>query len=222
MTSNDATLIERIRQRSREQLLHMRAEGDDLADEWHDAIEAVFAERGESPPPRPSQPIKVMPARVTGKGDAFLAGSALLIAIILGGMLKNSWLAFPLGTGAVVFYVFRWLRRQAMPLERREQEIAEKQADALGLNELMRCASDGDVARVRELLEYAAADVNARSKVGATALVYAARNGHVEIVDLLLAHGARRDVTTAKGASALSIARQFGHDDIAAKLELSH
>jgi hypothetical protein len=161
-------------------------------------------------------------AREAGKGDALLAGGGFLVAMIVGGILKNNWLAFPLGTSAVVFYVVCWLRRQAMPQERREQEIAAKQAGELGLNELMRGAADGDVGRVCELLDYAAVDINARSEAGATALVYAARNGHVEIVDLLLAHGARLDVKTAKGASALSIARQFGHDDIAAKLELSH
>jgi hypothetical protein len=221
MITHDSSLVERLRQRSSEQLLQMRAEGDNVADEWHDAIEVIFAERGEPIPPRPSEPIGVASPREAQKGDALIACGGLLVAAILGSTLKNSWLALPLGIAVLLLYSAKWLRRGALPEEKRNQEIAAEEAQDLGLNELMRCAADGNALRVRELLQYAAADINARSTAGATALIYAARNGHGEIVDLLIENGAQRDLLTHKGSSATSIARQFGHASIANKLELS-
>jgi hypothetical protein len=222
MTVHNSTLLDKLRQRSREDLLRMRAEGDSLADEWHAAIETIFAERGEALPPMPSRPIDVEPAREARKGDGLVACGGLLIALILGGMLKSSWLALPIAVAVVLFYAVKLFRRSALPEEQREREVAAEKAKELGLNELMRCAADGDAVRVREILQYAAADVNARCPAGATALVYAARNGHLEIVDLLLESGARPDLLTHKGSSATSVARQFGHDSIADKLEFGH
>lgn len=54
-------------------------------------------------------------------------------------------------------------------------------------------ATHGDVAQVRALLD-AGTDANAASEYGATALFFACDRGHVEVVKLLLARGAKPDV----------------------------
>ena len=57
------------------------------------------------------------------------------------------------------------------------------------VEELFAAARAGDTARVTAALDKGA-DVNARTRYGATALMFAADKGHVEIMKLLLARGA--------------------------------
>jgi hypothetical protein len=81
--------------------------------------------------------------------------------------------------------------------------------------ELRRAASEGDVARVKELLDKGA-DVNAANQYGGTALAFATRRGNVEMVKLLLERGAdpnRRD--TFYGAAPLGLALRKGQAEIA-------
>lgn len=219
MSHNEPTLIERLRELPPQRLLQMRAEGDELADDWHRAIEIIYAERREYLPPKPSQPVVIEPARSSVKGDALIAFGSLLVAVIIGKMLQESWLAWPVGLALLVFYLGKYIRRGWLSEEQRAEEVAVEQANAQGLNELMRCAADGHSLRVRELLDFAAADINSRCKIGATALIYAARNGHADIVDMLIGSGAHTHIVTNKGTSAAATARQFGHDAIADKLE---
>ncbi len=47
----------------------------------------------------------------------------------------------------------------------------------------------------------------------------AAMNGHLDVVKILLEHEADPNAVTEKGASALAVARQKGHDKIAELLE---
>ena len=63
----------------------------------------------------------------------------------------------------------------------------------------------GRVERVRELIERGA-DVNVTNHKGQTALHCAAKAGFVDIVELLLAHGATADATDAAGATPLATA----------------
>lgn len=65
----------------------------------------------------------------------------------------------------------------------------------------MIAASRGDYASALNLL--AASEVNARDRMGNTALIYAASGGHAEIVRLLLASGADAGARNDAGASAL-------------------
>ena len=49
---------------------------------------------------------------------------------------------------------------------------------------------------------------------GATAVLGASQNGHLEIVRLLLESGADKDLTKNDGATALTIASQNGHLEV--------
>lgn len=63
---------------------------------------------------------------------------------------------------------------------------------------------------VQRLVE-AGADVNI---YGWSPLAYAAYNGHAEIADYLLKHGAQIDAKTENGSSALFFAARFGHIEV--------
>ncbi|HYP26073.1 MAG TPA: ankyrin repeat domain-containing protein [Blastocatellia bacterium] len=79
---------------------------------------------------------------------------------------------------------------------------------------LMAAARKGDVATLKALLD-AGADVNSKTRYGATALSFAADKGNVEVVRLLLERGADVDVKdTFYGATPLSWAVGKGHTDI--------
>lgn len=85
------------------------------------------------------------------------------------------------------------------------------------VQEYLRAAMRGDVARVREYLDLGM-DVNAVYANGAKALISAIRNGHIEVVRLLLERGAKAMTTstakawgTAFHADALSLAAEGGH-----------
>ena len=65
----------------------------------------------------------------------------------------------------------------------------------------------------------AGADVNARQQQDYTPLMGAAANAREELLDLLLARGADPSLTTADGKTAAVIAREHGHEPIAARLD---
>ena len=52
-----------------------------------------------------------------------------------------------------------------------------------------------------------------------TPLMGAAANARLEILDLLLAHGADPSMKTTEGKTAADLAREHGHADVAARLE---
>jgi ankyrin repeat protein len=56
-------------------------------------------------------------------------------------------------------------------------------------------------------------------EAGATALMYASQAGATKAVQLLLACGARTDLTTRDGMSALSLAKRAGQDQVVALLK---
>ena len=61
---------------------------------------------------------------------------------------------------------------------------------AVAQTPLMEAALRGDTEKVKALLAQGA-DVNAKTRFGGTALMYAARNGHKEIVRILWEAGAK-------------------------------
>lgn len=72
----------------------------------------------------------------------------------------------------------------------------------------------GDAVAAGELLQ-AGADVNARNRHGQTALMIAAKNGHIELIKVLLAAGADCNVTAKYNLNALMLAVLNGHEEVA-------
>ena len=76
------------------------------------------------------------------------------------------------------------------------------------------------VTRVLPLSEINAAVVSTHAtQAGYTALMYASEHGHVACARALLEAGARQDLETKQGATALSLARSNGHAVLCALLE---
>lgn len=206
-----------------EYLLQMRARGDELSDEAHQAIEEIFAERGERLPEKPKTPIFITDNTAITSGAKGLFRSAALLILALVGMavanaLAHTWIGILITVGVIIYLIANWFRRQKLTPAQREREDNEKKAQKDGLTEIMACAANGDLKRIRELVEYGV-DVNARSNSGTTALMYAARNNHLAVVEFLLTAGAIAKLESDKRSTAADIARKSGHHEIAARLE---
>src|SRR5687767_5431982 len=78
--------------------------------------------------------------------------------------------------------------------------------------ELWRIAEAGEIDELEAVLSRA--DINARNEHGMTALMRAAYHGRVEMVRVLLEHGADPNVTRNDNFTALSLAAFFGHAEI--------
>lgn len=70
----------------------------------------------------------------------------------------------------------------------------------------------------RLLIEHGA-QVNARDPHGKTALMFAAMFNRIEIIELLLAHGADSSLKTSDGMTAFGLAQAMGADAAAARLK---
>ena len=78
--------------------------------------------------------------------------------------------------------------------------------------ELWRIVETGEMGELEAVLPRA--DINARNEHGMTALMRAAYHGHVEMVRVLLEHGADPNITRNDNFTALSLAAFFGHAEI--------
>jgi uncharacterized protein len=100
----------------------------------------------------------------------------------------------------------------------RRFEIAKPQITATEVSLTLFSAVDGNcIALATELLDYGAS-VDARDRLGAKPLSHAARSGHLEMVDLLLARSAPIDARNLAGATALYFAAETGHPSIVQRL----
>ena len=72
----------------------------------------------------------------------------------------------------------------------------------------------GDAQEVGHLL-VRGLDIDARDRHGQTALMLASNAGHIEVVEVLIAHRPNLDVTAKYGLSALMLAIVAGHADAA-------
>ena len=91
------------------------------------------------------------------------------------------------------------------------------------LKKLLDAAKKGDVAEVRRLLDEGT-DPYATMKDGWTALMFAAQNGYVEIVRVLVVACETpepRNMKTDKGRTALMFAAENGHDKVVRALLLA-
>lgn len=85
--------------------------------------------------------------------------------------------------------------------------------EAFGSTPLMKAVSDGDVGRVRELLE-AGADPTATDSAGSTAVFYMPPEGRTEATELVLDAGAAVDAKNDVGLTPLTVASLLGRTDM--------
>src|SRR5687768_16462498 len=78
--------------------------------------------------------------------------------------------------------------------------------------ELWRIAEAGEIDELEAVLSRA--DINARNEHGMTALMRAAYHGRIQMVRVLLEHGADPNLTRNDNFTALSLAAFFGHSEI--------
>jgi uncharacterized protein len=106
---------------------------------------------------------------------------------------------------------------QCQELGRRFQ-IAKPQITAIEVSSALFSAADGNcIAFATELLNFGAS-VDARDRLGARPLSHAARFGHLEMVELLIARGAPINARNLAGATALYFAAERGQVAVAQRL----
>jgi len=116
--------------------------------------------------------------------------------------------------------IFKW-----SDPERLEEEIAEKkkaQEKIIGKNgytNLMHLSGSGEIQEIQKQLILSSTDINAQDKGGYTALMYASSGGHLKVVELLLGHGADKELMTKKGNNALFFAKNNSHTEIVSILQ---
>jgi ankyrin repeat protein len=82
----------------------------------------------------------------------------------------------------------------------------------------LHAAVSSNQAQIVEWLLDAGADVNARQQMDYTPLMGAAANARLDILELLLARGADPSLRTTDGKNAADLARDHGHEQVAARL----
>lgn len=85
-------------------------------------------------------------------------------------------------------------------------------APSAATRELWRVVESGELDELADVLPQA--DVNARNEHGMTALMRAAYHGRIQMVRVLLEHGADPNLTRNDNFTALSLAAFFGHSEI--------
>ncbi|XP_025930025.1 peroxisomal NADH pyrophosphatase NUDT12 isoform X1 [Apteryx rowi] len=83
------------------------------------------------------------------------------------------------------------------------------------ISELHNFAAVGDTVRLKTLLSHSPSLLNATAENGWTALMYGARNGHFEVVQILLEEGCDRSIVNKSRQTALDIAKFWGYKHIA-------
>lgn len=218
-----------------EDLLARRAEGDRYLPEAQAAIAAELTSRGLTPPPLPQAPIEakaLSPEKrvrtLTAASIAVLVASLVLANGLVGVLATNPVWHAAASAICILLLFIQWSRssaenKEVTPEEAEQKrlkarEAAKKRVGHGGYSELMFAAADGDLARVKQLLQYGA-EVNGQDSKGGTPLMYAAMNGHREVVEFLLELGADRKLRSSAGLSAADYARKGGFTQLHALLE---
>jgi hypothetical protein len=81
---------------------------------------------------------------------------------------------------------------------------------------LIKCAIDGETERIKKLLQsqLQRAYMDSKDNEGMSPLMYAAREGHFEIVEYLVQRGADTNAQNNAGWTALALAESKGHADV--------
>ena len=83
------------------------------------------------------------------------------------------------------------------------------------LHSLLVSCEEGDVAKVRAILQSGEVGVNSADEGEISGLQVAAANGHTEVVEVLVSRGANIDHQTSSGWTALQQAAYHGHCSVA-------
>ncbi|XP_042643678.1 NAD-capped RNA hydrolase NUDT12 isoform X2 [Tyto alba] len=83
------------------------------------------------------------------------------------------------------------------------------------ISQLHNFAAVGDADKIKALLSHSPSLINAAADNGWTALMYGARNGHLEVVQILLEKGCDRSIINKSRQTALDIAKFWGYKHIA-------
>ncbi|NXK44953.1 NUD12 pyrophosphatase, partial [Chauna torquata] len=83
------------------------------------------------------------------------------------------------------------------------------------ISQLHNSAAVGDAAKLKALLSHSPSLINATADNGWTALMYGARNGHFDVVRILLEKGCDRSIVNKSRQTALDIAKFWGYKHIA-------
>ncbi|NXN92623.1 NUD12 pyrophosphatase, partial [Rhinopomastus cyanomelas] len=83
------------------------------------------------------------------------------------------------------------------------------------ISQLHNFAAVGDAAKLKALLSHSPSLINASADNGWTALMYGARNGHLQVVKILLEEGCDRSIVNKSKQTALDIAKFWGYNHIA-------
>jgi ankyrin repeat protein len=119
--------------------------------------------------------------------------------------MKSSLCEFPLRQRAAVLLLGAVLISIASGCHKTDVDVTE----------ILAAAGNGDVAKVRLLLDRNPNLAFSKNKEGFTALHYAASYGYLEIAELLLTKNADVNAKTSKGDTPLHYAASYGHKDIA-------
>lgn len=122
---------------------------------------------------------------------------------------------------ALVFFVidFLWkpLRHKYVDPRIEAKKRSRHNERAKSLPEIVLQAAEGDVQRMQSLM-HEGHSADAQGPRGETALMLAARNGHTEVIELLLAGGADPLLKTASGSTAEDIAKTYKNNVCASLL----
>ncbi|XP_029440670.1 G patch domain and ankyrin repeat-containing protein 1 isoform X2 [Rhinatrema bivittatum] len=98
---------------------------------------------------------------------------------------------------------------------RREEPVVQPSVTEHGGHRLLKCAQDGNLKALQEVLDKGMSDVNFRDGYYWTALMCAAYAGHIHVVRHLLDRGAAWvGVCEAQGRDALDLAEEAGHKEV--------
>jgi len=109
----------------------------------------------------------------------------------------------------------------AKEIIKRFAALAVSEADDQGMTALMHATVCGHASMTRILLEAGSKTEAAEITRGYTPLMLAAKEGHHPVARTLVNHGADSSAANILGETAVSVAKQFGHDALAAFLAVS-
>lgn len=226
-------LKKKLSEFSTERLIQLHSRKDEFKPETYITIETILLGRGENVPEIGK--LSVESIKKKGMHTARVVRNLVLVLIVLiaGNVaiqaMRDGMGHIGLGVISVlvIIYMIYEAKKKKQPgdveeseSDRRmeEDESIQSKVKEEKLPELMVCSAEGNLERVRELIDIGA-NVNVRSRAGHTSLMYASRNNQIEVVKYLLDQGADHKLMSKGSVTALDLARKHGYQDIVTLLQ---